>query len=61
MEAVSNGEVNAFIDCIGLGILGSGGLGVDAVTNDMARTGVVTEPFPVNNQADVLGTLTGQG
>eukprot|EP00957_Ditylum_brightwellii_P200976 15320170-Ditylum_brightwellii.AAC.1 len=26
----------------------------------MARTGVATEPFPVNNQANVLGTLTGQ-
>eukprot|EP00957_Ditylum_brightwellii_P128410 9793549-Ditylum_brightwellii.AAC.1 len=27
----------------------------------MARTGVATEPFPVNNQADVIGTLNGQG
>eukprot|EP00957_Ditylum_brightwellii_P051210 3882355-Ditylum_brightwellii.AAC.1 len=27
----------------------------------MARMGVATEPFPVNNLADVLGTLTGQG
>eukprot|EP00957_Ditylum_brightwellii_P192004 14616840-Ditylum_brightwellii.AAC.1 len=27
----------------------------------MARAEVATEPFPVNNQVDVLGTLTGQG
>eukprot|EP00957_Ditylum_brightwellii_P136009 10372288-Ditylum_brightwellii.AAC.1 len=33
MEAVSNGEMNAFTDCIGLGILDGGGLGVNAVTS----------------------------
>eukprot|EP00957_Ditylum_brightwellii_P157953 12023122-Ditylum_brightwellii.AAC.1 len=59
-EAVSNGEMNAFTDCTGLGILDGGGLGVNAVTDDMARTEVATEPFPINNQADVLGILTGQ-
>eukprot|EP00957_Ditylum_brightwellii_P184630 14061729-Ditylum_brightwellii.AAC.1 len=33
-EAVSNGEVNAFTNCIGLGIFYGGGLGVDAVTGE---------------------------
>eukprot|EP00957_Ditylum_brightwellii_P091733 6984693-Ditylum_brightwellii.AAC.1 len=33
-EAVSNGEVNVFTDCIGLGIFDGSGLGVDTVTGE---------------------------
>eukprot|EP00957_Ditylum_brightwellii_P206253 15347563-Ditylum_brightwellii.AAC.1 len=59
-DVVINGEGNVYADCIGLRILYGGGLGVNAINDDMARAGVSTEPFPVNNQADVLRTLTGQ-